>query len=141
MKTKTLFRSGALTAEEQARVDEGFKHTATSRSAPPYDKQNVCWLLKDDTDALVGVLTGNSLWDWLYIDELWVMEAHRGHGLGQQLMRDAEQWSRQQRLIGIWLWTQSWEAEGFYRQLGFEVFTRFHNFPRGHDRIGLRKHL
>ena len=77
----------------------------------------------------------------MYIDELWVSPASRGGGLGRQLMELAEEFARAQRLQGIWLWTQSWQAEGFYRQLGYSEFTRFDEFPKGHSRIGFRKPL
>lgn len=138
---KILFKEGALSDAEQAFVNAGFRDTAIRRSAPPYNKHPFCWLLEDDQGALQGVLTADQLWDWLYFDELWIDAAYRGQGLGRQLIHDAESWARGRNLVGIWLWTQSWEAEGFYRQLGFEVFTRFENFPRGHQRIGLRKSL
>jgi|GEM_PF-4997429 len=42
---------------------------------------------------------------------------------------------------GIWLWTQSWQAEGFYMQLDHSQFTRFDILPKGHSRTGFRKKL
>jgi hypothetical protein len=51
----------------------------------------------------------------------------------------AEEFAAAEKLQGIWLWTQSWQAEGFYRKLDYVEFTRFENFPRGHYRIGFRK--
>jgi hypothetical protein len=56
-------------------------------------------------------------------------------------MQLAEEFAISQSLQGLWLWTQSWQAEGFYKQLGYSQFTRFDNFPRGHWRIGFRKKL
>jgi len=138
---KTEFHSRALTETELKVLSEGFRRNAESRSAPPYARTNYCWLLRDTEDELVGALTADCLWDWLYIDELWVHENSRGRGLGRLLMRDAENWAKQQQLVGIWLWTQSWEAEAFYQTLDYSVFTRFEDFPRGHARIGLRKVL
>ncbi len=81
------------------------------------------------------------LWDWIYIDELLISSKLRGEGLGRQLMQLAEEFAKSQSLQGVWLWTQSWQAEGFYRQLGYSQFTRFDNFPEGHSRIGFRKKL
>lgn len=54
-------------------------------------------------------------------------------------MQLAEEFAISQSLQGLWLWTQSWQAEGFYRQLGYSQFTRFDNFPRRNWRIGFRK--
>ncbi len=88
-----------------------------------------------------AVLTADILWDWMYIDELWVSPASRGEGFGRKLMKHAEDFAGSQALRGIWLWTQGWQAEGFYRALGYEEFTRFDGFPKGHSRIGFRKYL
>ncbi len=77
----------------------------------------------------------------MYIDELWVSSELRGDGLGTRLMRLAEKFAAKHSLQGIWLWTQSWQAEQFYSQLGYVEFTRFDNFPKGHSRIGYRKIL
>ena len=46
-------------------------------------------------------------------------------------MQLAEEFAVSQSLQGLWLWTQSWQAEGFYRQPGYSQFTRFDNFPGG----------
>jgi GNAT superfamily N-acetyltransferase len=88
---------------------------------------------------LVGGLTADMLWDWLYIDELWVDDGLRGQGLGRELMAQAEEFARLNRLSGLWLWTQSWQAAGFYQSLAYAEFARFPDFPRGHFRIGFRK--
>ena len=56
-------------------------------------------------------------------------------------MQLAEEFAAGAALQGIWLWTQSWQADGFYRQLGYSELTRFDDFPKGHSRIGFRKNL
>ena len=53
----------------------------------------------------------------------------------------AEEHATRRGLRGIWLWTQSWQAIGFYSRLGFQEFTRFDDFPQGHTRVGFRKQL
>ena len=61
----------------------------------------------------------------MYIDELWVSPESRGAGLGRALMLRAEELAKSRGLQGLWLWTQSWQADGFYRQLGYDEFARF----------------
>ena len=56
-------------------------------------------------------------------------------------MQCVEEFAADESLQGVWLWTQSWQAESFYTKLGYEEFTRFENFPKGHTRIGFRKRL
>lgn len=135
------FDRTALSASEQAVISEGFLAHSLEHDAPEYNKERIKWLATDDQDAIRAVLAADVLWDWVYIDELWVCPRARGSGLGRRLMRLAEEFAAAHELQGIWLWTQSWQAEGFYHQLGYEVFTRFDNFPKGHARIGFRKTL
>ena len=135
------FRRGDLTSSERSVVTEGFHRHSEEQDAPEYRKVRVKWLAFDDRDDISAVLTADILWDWIYIDELWVSHKLRGEGLGRQLMQLAEEFAVSQGLQGIWLWTQSWQAEGFYRQLGYRQFTRFDDFPKGHSRIGFRKKL
>jgi GNAT superfamily N-acetyltransferase len=137
--TEIKFKGGELLPEEQQAISTGFERHTASHSAPPFDKKRLNWLAYGPDSILVGALTADLLWDWIYIDELWVAENVRGQGLGKQLMGKAEQYAVLHRLSGIWLWTQSWQAADFYKQLGYEEFTRFADFPKGHARIGLRK--
>ena len=135
------FGRGELTASEQAVVSEGFRVHSAGHGAPDYVKERVKWLAVDELDELRGALTADIVWDWMYIDELWVCPESRGDGLGQRLMLLAEELAASRGLQGVWLWTQSWQATGFYSGLGFDEFARFDDFPRGHTRVGFRKQL
>ena len=135
------FHYGALPERQQALVTKGFKQHADEVDAPQYDKRHVHWLVNDEPGDTTAALAADVLWDWVYIDELWVSPDCRGRGLGRQLMMRAEEYAMNHGLQGLWLWTQSWQAEQFYSQLGYTEFTRFDNFPRGHARIGFRKSL
>jgi len=135
------FYRGELTAPEQSVVLEGFRAHSEEQGAPSHSEERVKWLGFDERDEIKAVLTAVILWDWIYIDELWVCATLRGKGVGRRLILLAEEFCVARGLEGIWLWTQSWQAEGFYRRLGYEEFTRFQNFPRGYTRIGFRKPL
>ncbi len=135
------FSRGNLTSAEQALVSTGFEEHTGEQNAPRYEKERVKWLASDEGGNVAAVLTADILWDWLYIDELWVSSDLRGSGVGAKLMKLAEEFARSQGHQGAWLWTQSWQAEGFYRRLGYSEFTRFEDFPQGHSRIGFRKTL
>ena len=135
------FYPEGLTASEQTIVSDGFRTHSKEQGAPEYEKKRVKWLASGEGNTVRGVLAADILWDWIYIDELWITPESRGEGLGRELMRLAEEFAESQSLSGIWLWTQSWQAEGFYRHLGYDEFTRFDNFPDGYARIGFRKKL
>jgi|SRR5215469_481248 GNAT superfamily N-acetyltransferase len=91
--------------------------------------------------AVVGGVIGQVFWNWLYTELVWVEKAFRGCGIGKAVMQRAEERARELCLTGIYLWTQSWQAAGFYSKLGFENFVVFDNFPPGHQRLGFRKYL
>ncbi|GAB2645278.1 GNAT family N-acetyltransferase [Vibrio panuliri] len=138
---KIEFATGALDAQTHLELTNGLESHSQNLAAPTYNKQHFNWTLRDEQGKLIAALTADLLWDWLYISELWVDESCRGCGMGSQLMQQAEQYAQANRLTGLWLWTQSWQAPDFYKRLGFEEFTTFDHFPVGHRRIGLRKML
>ena len=61
----------ALTPDEQSVVSAGFSRHSEEKGAPAFKKESLKWLAHED-EVLVGALTADLLWDWLYIDELWV---------------------------------------------------------------------
>lgn len=138
---KIDFSNGALDVNKQAELNAGFESHSQTQMAPAYQTERLNWTITNDDGVLIAALTADVLWQWLYIDELWVDDSCRGTGLGKQLMQQAETYAKQHELSGLWLWTQSWQAPLFYQRFGFEEFTRFDNFPAGHCRIGLRKPL
>ncbi|MEN7341462.1 MAG: GNAT family N-acetyltransferase [Pseudomonadota bacterium] len=138
---KIDFLASPLSADEQRVVSDGFKAHSNEHRAPMYAKHPFKWLVKDDRQALKAALTADVLWDWMYVDELWVDADWRGRGVARALMQEAESFARSEHLSGLWLWTQSWQAADFYKKLGYVEFTRFENFPKGHARIGFRKQL
>jgi len=104
-------------------VSRGFSADSDELAAPDYQKERVKWIASEDSHPIIAALTADILWDWIYIDELWVARELRGQGLGQKLMGLAETFARSRDLRGIWLWTQSWQAEAFYRKLGYRQTT------------------
>lgn len=101
----------------------------------------VAILLKDEADATIGGLWGNTVFRWLVVQLVFIPEQHRGLGLGTQIMAEAEAVARARGCIGIWLDTYSFQAPKFYEALGFEVFGQVEDHPPGQSRIFMRKSL
>lgn len=135
------FSSQELDDQDQEAINLGFKKHSKNISAPKYESKKINWIASNDRNETVGAITCKLLWDWIYIDELWIDEKIRGKGYGKQLIELVEEYANKNKLQGIWLWTQSWQAEDFYINLGYEEFTRFQNFPKGYERIGFRKYI
>ena len=72
----------------------------------------------------IGGLWARSAYDWLRIDLLFIPEGLRGEGLGTRLVRHVEAIALERGLTGVWVDTFEFQAFGFYRKLGYEVFPR-----------------
>jgi ribosomal protein S18 acetylase RimI-like enzyme len=119
----------------------GFKKLALANNAPVYDEHTVTFIHRDPHDCLIATLTGAILWDWLYISIVWIDNAYQKQGLGTKLMQTAEAEAIKRGCVGAYVWTQSWQAAGFYTKQGYEQFVVLPNFPVGHQRIGFMKRL
>lgn len=96
-------------------------------------------LLRDKANATVGGLWGRTVYDWLYVELLFVPEDLRGRGLGRELMRRAEDEASTRGCLGAWIDTFDDGARVLYERLGFERFGELDGQPRGGRRTFYRK--
>ena len=87
----------------------------------------------------VGGLVGRTTASWLYVELFWLPETLRGTGLGTRLMMAAEAEAVRRGCIGAHLDTYDYQAPGFCRKLGYEVFGSIDDHPPGHTRFWMRK--
>lgn len=99
-------------------------------------------LLRDpDSNEVIGGLYGKISYRWLLIDLVSVPESMRGQGIGERLIRMAEEAAQKKNCTGIWLETFSFQAPGFYQKLGYSEFGRLADYPPGHTRLYYQKSL
>jgi GNAT superfamily N-acetyltransferase len=103
--------------------------------------KRLCFILYAPNQEIAGGLIGATYWDWLYIDLLWVKEGLRGRGFGHRLLALAEDEARQRGARNAYLDTFSFQSPDFYMRHGYQVFGTLQDFPRGHARYFLTKHL
>jgi len=101
----------------------------------------VCFVLRDDTDEVVGGAIGEVHWGWFCLHLLWVREDLRGRGHGHELLTAAEEQARRLGAVHVYLDTFSFQAPDFYLSHGYEVFGELPAFPPGHERFYMRKEL
>ena len=89
--------------------------------------------------ALVGGLVGETGWEWLHVDLLWVDDAYRGRGIGRRLLLAAEAEAARRGCRQAYLDTFDFQARPFYERLGYAVFGALDDYPPGHTRYWLRK--
>ena len=103
--------------------------------------QHLCFVLHAPGEVIVGGVLGETYWDWLYINLLWIKDELRGRGFGHRLLTLAEQEARQRGAKNAYLDTFSFQAPDFYKQHGYRIFGELEDFPFGHRRYFLRKQL
>jgi GNAT superfamily N-acetyltransferase len=97
--------------------------------------------LTDASGETIGGLVGESFWNALYIEVLWVADEHRGRGYGRRLMQGAELEARSRGVEIIHLSTYSFQAPTFYERLGYTKFGELSDTPKGAKRMWYVKRL
>lgn len=69
---RITFRRDDLTSSERLLVSRGFQVHAEEQGAPEYKKERISWLAFEDSNDIQATLTADILWDWVYVDQLWV---------------------------------------------------------------------
>ncbi len=96
--------------------------------------------VRDDAAALRAGLLGHAWAGWMFIALLWVHGDLRRGGIGRGLMAEAERRAAAQGCHSAWVDTFSFQAPGFYKNLGYREFGRLDYKPE-HQRIFLQKQL
>jgi GNAT superfamily N-acetyltransferase len=101
----------------------------------------VLMLQDPKTEETIGGLWGRTLYQWLYINLLYVPEDMRGSGLGTRLIRAAEAEAVNRGCLGALLDTFSFQARPFYERLGYQVTGSVPDYPPGHTCFFLSRRL
>jgi GNAT superfamily N-acetyltransferase len=94
-----------------------------------------------ENDHLVGGLVGETGWEWLHVELLWVAETFRRRGIGFQLLETAECEARRRGARHVFLDTFEFQARDFYERQGYVVFGIQEDYPPGHTRFFMRRDL
>lgn len=98
-------------------------------------------LLRDSAGRIYAGLSGHTWGAVAEIRFLWVDKSSRHTGIGNRLLRAAEEEAHSRGCIKIVLSTHSFQAPHFYLKRGYLVAGEFADYPRGHKSIFLEKSL
>ncbi len=122
-------------------VYQGLK-SYNARHLPEGEVYSVACFEQDEQLQVIGGLTGEVFQTTLFIEYLWVDEAHRASGLGSALMKKTEAEVQKLGVCDLFLDTYTFQAREFYIRMGFEEVGRYSDFPaKGIDKIFMQKRL
>ena len=96
---------------------------------------------RDKNQTIIGGVHGELVWEWLYINTLWVEEKHRGQGIGTRLLQAIEDAAILKGFYKSHLETTNFQALGFNLNKGYEVFGELEGKPTGSTWYYLKKTL
>jgi GNAT superfamily N-acetyltransferase len=94
---------------------------------------------RDADGHVVGGVQGNVYWNGIEIELLWVDEAHRGRGIGAELMGRVEAFACRRGAVIAYLRTV--DARRFYETLGYVVYGTLEDRPIGTVLYHMKKRL
>lgn len=137
--TPYSFSSG-VDAEAMDVVREGLKRFNVEQIGP-YAYEDFQLYARNRGGQVIGGMFGHFGMGWLYIDYFWLNDTLRSHGLGSQLLKEAEEEARCRGCKGVFLYTYSFQAPDFYQKQGFQIMGVLEDCPPGHQRYYLKKVL
>jgi GNAT superfamily N-acetyltransferase len=97
--------------------------------------------IDDEDGRVIGGLWGRTVYDWLFVELLFVPDALRGRGVGSELMKRAEDAAISRGCHSAWLDTFDFQARPFYERLGYGCFAELPDYPAGSTRYFMKKVL
>ena len=126
-------------AEDLAAIAAGLSNF-NDADAGPANRVPLAVLVREGGN-LVGGISGYTAWGWLYVQWLWLDDAHRGQGLAAQMLEAAEHEARERGCSAAWIDTFNPVALRVYERAGYVPFGALEDFPAGRTRKFLQKKL
>ena len=82
-----------------------------------------------DNDKLVGGAVGFVEYNWYFLDLLYIDEEYRSQMIGTKLIKQIEEYAKEEKLTGIRMETWDFQARGFYEKNGYKVFAEIKDCP------------
>lgn len=97
--------------------------------------------LKNEQDEVIAGCAGRTFGNWLQISTLWVSESLRGQSIGKQLLQSMETQAIKRGCNRAILDTLNFQAEPFYRKLGYKTEWVQEDYPRTGCKFFMTKRL
>lgn len=121
----------AATDEDFKRIGDRLTNFTLQKGGPDYKPLSRLFQAAAD-GKIVGEMLATHLWGQVEVNLLEVHEDYRKQGIGGKLLSAAEDFARAHDARGIYLWTPTWQGEGFYEREGFAELARLPLNTDGH---------
>ena len=106
----------------------------------PYER--LCYVVKEGETLLAGIFGQVVMGHALYVDSLFVSEAHRHKGYATTLLYNLEEAARLKGCSMAWLDSINEEAIKLYKSRGYELFSSVEGIPApGVTMVSMKKRL
>jgi GNAT superfamily N-acetyltransferase len=129
------------TPEERYRIIDPLIAFNEAQAGKPRNKKEFLFSTHSETGEFVGGLLGFTHFNHFFASAIFVDQAFRGEGIGRELIRRAEVLALEHGCDHLYLDTFDFQAPGFYKNLGFNLFGMLNDFPKGHQRFYLEKRI
>lgn len=127
--------------EDLQAIQKGYD-TFTEAQIGEEGRREIAFFIRDDSGSVVGGVKGiYSNYGWLWIGLLYVSEELRGKGYGAQLMTRIEDEAKKNGCTNAYLNSFSFQAVGFYKEIGYRIYGELKDFPPGHSVCAMTKAL
>ncbi len=134
-----VVHDGDVPADAAVLVDDGIDHHNTTR-APLHDVRAlacIAWL----DGCTIGGAVGRTWGQLAELQQIWLDEAQRRHGVGRQLMQAFEATAAGRGCTQVYLDTFSFQAPHFYRALGYRVVLKLEGYAPGITKFTMLKSI
>lgn len=128
-------------AEDLALLLDSELAAFNERHAGPRHAEPLGLTILDQDGKILAGLVGQTFWNVLHIDMLWVHAEYRHKGHGRALVEHAEKIGQQRGCEMAYLSTFDFQAPAFYVALGYSVVGELAGVPSGSRRIWFAKQL
>ena len=130
-----------LTKEEAAYIGENINEIIPREVDA--DEEEFILKVENENGEIIGGCVATAYeyhWSRVLLDDLWVDEQYRHHGIGSMILREVERIAREKGCRVVTLGTASYMARPFYEKHGYTVFTTLRK-PSGYISYSLVKYL
>lgn len=75
----------------------------------------------EEDGKVIGLITGHSYYEEVYIADLIVLEEHRNKHIGSKLIKEVEKYHENKGFKNINLTTYGFQAPEFYKKCGYKI--------------------